>query len=281
MAEPQGGTIRRVSIAGRRYSLTGDPGDSYFQAVSRHAKGVWAMHSVAAAVLPPDGVAVDVGANIGLTALALAALLPEGRVIAAEPSPRTLRALRQNLAANRLGERIIIEAAAVGAEPGEAEFHDSDHSAGSHLLSAGTMRAERLGRVTVPVTTLDRIAAAHGLHRLDLVKVDVEGFESEVLDGAAAAIARYRPAFILEFNAWTILCNRNRNPREVLEDWLARFPVVHAIRGTAPPERVTPDDALPFLHDHLVQRRCMDDLVLGFDADWVTRWQPPPGAGRR
>lgn len=281
MPESRGRTTRRVSIAGRRYWLTGDPADSYFQDASRHAKSVWAMQAVAAAVLPPDGVAVDIGANIGLTALALAALLPRGRVIAAEPSPRTLRALRQNIALNGLGDRIAIEAAAVGAEAGEAEFHDSDHSAGSHLLSPGTMRAEQLGRITVPVTSLDRIAAAHGLHRLDLVKVDVEGFESEVLDGAAAVIARYRPAFILEFNAWTILCNRNRNPREVLEDWLSRFPVVHAIRGANPPERVMPDDALAFLHDHLVQRRCIDDLVLGFDADWVARWRPPPGAGRR
>lgn len=168
MTEPQDGTTRRVSIAGRRYRLAGDPADSYFQDAPRHAKGVWAMQAVAAALLPPDGVAVD-----------------------------------------------------------------------------------------------------------------VEGFESEVLEGATAAIARYRPAFILEFNAWTILCNRNRNPREVLEDWLSRFPVVHAIRGAAPPERITPDDALAFLHDHLVRRRCMDDLVLGFDADWVARWKPPPSAGRR
>jgi len=267
MTEPQDETTRKVSIAGRRYRLAGDPGDSYFQDALRHAKGVWAMQAVAAALLPPDGVAVDVGANIGLTALALAALLPQGRVIAAEPSPRCLRALRQNVVANGLGRRIAVEAAAVGALPGAAEFHDSAHSAGSHLISAGTMRADRLCRITVPVTTLDRIAEAHGLRRLDLVKVDVEGFESEVLDGAAAAIARYRPAFILEFNAWTILCNRNRNPREVLEDWLSRFPVVHAICGADPPERVTPDDALAFLHDHLVQRRCMDDLVLGFDAD--------------
>jgi hypothetical protein len=129
--------------------------------------------------------------------------------------------------------------------------------------------------VRVPVTTLDALVAAQGLARVDLVKVDVEGFEGDVLDGAADTIARHRPAFILEFNAWTLMCNRNANPRTVLEDWLARFPVVHAFRGTAAPERVRPETALAFLHDHLVIRKCADDLVLSFDDAWVARWRPP------
>jgi FkbM family methyltransferase len=281
MTEQAGQAERRVTIAGRRWRVAGDPADSYFQFVPQHARSVAPLHAVAAAVLPPDGVAVDVGANIGLTALALAALLPQGRVVAVEPSPRTLAALRRTLAANGLEARVAVEGAAVGAAPGEAEFHDSEHSAGSHLLAAGTMRAEQLGRVVVPVTTLDRIAEAQGLQRLDLLKIDVEGFETEVLDGAAATLARYRPVCIAEFNAWTILCNRNQNPREVLEDWLRRFPVVHALRGAAPPERVKPEDLLGFLHDHLVERRCADDLVLGFDDAWVARWRPPGGGSVR
>lgn len=270
--------MRQVAIAGRRYQVAGEAGDSYFQDAPRHARGVRDLHAVAAAILPPDGVAIDIGANIGLTALALAALLPQGRVIAVEPSPRTSRALRRTVAANPAGARIAVEACALGAAPGEAAFHDAEHSAGSHLLVEGTMRASALSRVSVPVTTLDRLVEAQALSRLDFVKIDVEGFETEVLDGGMASIARFRPGFLIEFNAWTLLCNRNRNPREVLENWLQRFPVVHAIRGAAPPERVTSADTLAFLHDHLVLRRCADDLVLGFDEAWVARWRPP---GRR
>ncbi len=271
--------MRRVSIAGRRYQVAGVPGDSYFQDVARHARDVRGLHAVAAAVLPPDGVAIDIGANIGLTALALAALLPAGRVVAVEPSPRTSEALRRTVAANPVGARIAVEACAVGAAPGQAVFHDAEHSAGSHLLVDGTMRAAALHRVTVPVTSLDRLVTAHALPRLDFVKIDVEGFETEVLDGAAAAIARFRPVFFIEFNAWTLLCNRNANPRVVLEDWLGRFPVVHASRGAKPPERVTPEGALAFLHDHLVERRCADDLVLGFDDAWLERWGKKVGGG--
>ncbi len=279
-ASPSGGAVRRVGIAGRRWRVAGDPDDTYFQDAARHAKGMADIHAIAAAILPgPDAVAMDIGANIGLSALALAALLPEGRVIAAEPAPRTLKALRETVALNGLGARIAIEGVAVAAAAGEAAFNaDAEHSAGSKIVNEGTMDRAALAHVTVPVTTLDALVAAHALPRLDLVKVDVEGFEGDVLDGARASIARFRPAFILEFNAWTLLCNRNANPRTVLEDWLARFPFVHAFRGVATPERVRPTDALAFLHDHLVKRRCADDLVLSFDDAWLARWRPP---GRR
>lgn len=277
---------RQVSIAGRRCRVAGDPADTYFQWAASHARGMGEIHAVAAAILPADGsgVALDIGANIGLSALALAELAPHGRLVAVEPSPRTAAALRQTLALNGVAERVAVEQCAVGATPGEAQFHfDSTHSAGSKLVEAGTMDRAHFAAppVAVPVTTVDALLAAHALPRLDLVKVDVEGFETEVLDGATAAIARHRPAFILEFNAWTLMCNRNANPRPVLEDWLARFPVVHAFRGVEAPALVRPEQAIDFLHDHLVHRKCADDLVLSFDADWVARWRPPAGAARR
>lgn len=277
---------KRVSIAGRRWRVAGDPADTYFQWASAHARGMAEIHAVAAAILPEDGtgVALDIGANIGMTALVLASLAPRGRVVAVEPSPRTAEALRETLALNRMQDRVAVERSAVAAAPGEASFHfDAGHSAGSKLVDAGTMDRASLSAppVRVPVTTVDALVAAHALPRLDLVKVDVEGFEGDVLDGAAATIARHRPAFILEFNAWTLLCNRNANPRAVLEDWLGRFPFVHAFRGVAAPERVRPEDALGFLHDHLVFRRCADDLVLSFDEAWVARWRPPVGIGKR
>jgi hypothetical protein len=130
--------------------------------------------------------------------------------------------------------------------------------------------------VRVPVTTLDGLVERLGLARLDFVKIDVEGFETEVLDGAARSFERFRPIVFAEFNAWVLQCNRNANPRATLEDWLSRFPVVHALRGQEPPLRVTEANLLDVLHDHLVLRRCADDLAMGWDEGWVARWAPPP-----
>jgi FkbM family methyltransferase len=265
---------RSIRMGGIDRVVAGQAGDSFFRHAEAHAAGMAELAAVAAAVLPPDGVVLDVGANIGLSALALAPLLPRGRIVAVEASPGTVAALRRTLALNGLEARVAVEPIALGAAPGEAAFHAAEHSAGAHLMDAATLGAAALPTVRVPVETLDALVARHGLARLDLIKIDVEGFETEVLDGAAATLARFRPLVFVEFNAWVLQCNRRANPRAVLEDWLARFPVAHALRGTDPPLRVTPATLLGMLHDHLVLRGCADELVLGFDAGWVERWQP-------
>ncbi len=272
--------LRRVTLAGQAWRLAGWDDDSFFRNAGYHMRGMAELGAVARAVLPTQGdvpperagyVVVDVGANLGLSVLALAPLA--ARVLAVEASPRTVAALRRTVAANGLDARVAVDAVALGAAPGELAFHQSTHSAGSHLLSAETLGGAGLPVVRVPVETLDALVARHGLGRVDFIKIDVEGHETEVLDGAAATLARHRPTVFLEFNAWVLQANRRANPRAVLEDWLARFPVAHAMRGAAPPLRLTPDSLLGFLHDHLVKRGCADELVLGFDDAWVGRWQ--------
>ncbi|WP_051212205.1 FkbM family methyltransferase [Rubritepida flocculans] len=271
----EGIEAKRMVLAGREWRVAGAAGDSFFEHAEHHAEGMAALAAVAAAAVPEEGVILDVGANIGLSVLALAPLVPRGRIIAVEPGPRTAAALAETVALNGLGARVACAALALSDVPGEALFHDAEHSAGAHLMDPATLDAASLPTLRVPVTTLDALVAEHGLARLDFVKIDVEGFESEVLAGGAASLARHRPLVFAEFNAWVLQCNRNANPRATLEDWLARFPVVHALRGQEPPLRVTRANLLAFLHDHLVLRGCADDLVMGWDEGWVARWRPP------
>jgi len=269
MAAEELGTCA-VTVGGLPWRVAGYAGDSFFGHVGEHAAGLAQMRAVAAAAVPADGVIIDVGANIGLSALAFAPLVPAGRMLAVEPSPRSARALAETLRLNGLAGRVAIEAVALADKPGELAFHEAAHSAGAHLMDPNTMGGEALPQVRVPVTTLDALMAKHALARLDFLKIDVEGFETEVMQGGAETLARFRPVVFAEFNAWVLQCNRSANPRTTLEDWLGRFPVVHALREGRP-VRVTRATLLDFLHDHLVVRGCADDLVLSWDACWVER----------
>jgi FkbM family methyltransferase len=134
----------------------------------------------------PDWVALDIGANVGIYALLLSRLLTEGHIHAFEPT-ETARLLRQNLAARHAGN-VIVHELALGAHSGMIEEP-------IYRLwgAAPEIRAYEF-------TTLDDFAQSAGLTRLDCVKIDVDGFDLEVLKGAAETLARFDPWVIVELN---------------------------------------------------------------------------------
>jgi len=261
-------------FGGAALRVFGDPDDAYYAAAAAQMRSQERVCSVLRACCAErsatPAVALDIGANIGLATLAMATTLPSSaRLLAIEPSPRNLSHLRRNLAENGLS-RVEVVAAAVGAEPGSLSFHESHFGAGSHLVSEHHLARASMPAVSVRVETLDSIVAARGLERLDFIKVDVEGFEPDVLAGGAGAIERFRPVIHMEFNSWTLMAFRNANPRGFLEDLVRRFPHVLAFGPRGGFEPITDQGGmLGFLHRNLVERGCVDDLVLCHDMGWT------------
>lgn len=154
---------------------------------------------------------------------------------------------------------------ALGAAPERVAFFDNPTSASaSHLVAPNRTLGATSG--DVQVSTVDRVLAEQGLARLDLIKIDVEGFEAEVLMGAERTLATLKPLVYLEFNSFTLIAYGDRNPRHFLEDLLGRFPFVYRFEAGAPRRIQGAADVLEFIHDNLVKRGCVDDLLCCFDA---------------
>ena len=150
-------------------------------------------------MLKPGDTALDIGANFGLyTILAAKQVGREGRVLAFEPNPNSLRYLRLNILLNRQS-RIEVVPVALSNEEGETEFICVSQGAYSALKvgeTPGTTSAIRVRQ-----TTLDAIAAAESLYLVDVVKMDVEGAELLVLQGGEEFFSRIpRPLVMCEFN---------------------------------------------------------------------------------
>lgn len=143
--------------------------------------------------LRPEDLFVDVGANVGsYTILACAAIGAKG--IAFEPVPSTYEKLVQNLHINYLGDRVESVNSGVGAGQGTIAF-TSDSDTTNHVVASGE-RYENT--VTVNVTALD--AALTGQFP-SLIKIDVEGYETPVLEGARQTLRNTSlNAVILELN---------------------------------------------------------------------------------
>jgi FkbM family methyltransferase len=129
---------------------------------------------------PEGGVFVDVGANVGTYALALARQVgASGKVIAIEPHPITHARLAFNRAASN-ATQVILVAAAAGPADGELMIEtDGDNLGASHIVSG----EPGSNAIRVPSWRLQRILDDAGVTHVDALKIDVEGFEDRVLIG--------------------------------------------------------------------------------------------------
>jgi len=137
-----------------------------------------------AAVARPGWTYVDVGAAIGQFTI-FAASAVGGRVHAFEPSAANLDTLRANVARNGVAERVAIHRMALSNRAGEAEFSTARNPFLSRLDAASPLPAER-----VPVDTLSDAVARLGIERVAVLKINVAGFEPQVLEGARPLLAR-------------------------------------------------------------------------------------------
>lgn len=146
--------------------------------------------------LKPGMSAIDVGANHGVFALTMARLVgPEGQVTAFEPGLEAQGLLERSIARNRLANLELVRAA-VAEIPGEAALHDGNGSSEAASLAGG---AGRPGR-RVRVTTLDAEWSRLGCPPVDFVKIDVEGFEGQVIAGARRLLRDAAPLVMFEIS---------------------------------------------------------------------------------
>lgn len=143
-------------------------------------------------LLKPGSTFLDIGANIGLmSAIASPLVGPGGKVLAVEANPKTLDILRHNLALNRC-KNVEIFPVALGSENGRATLYENwdVNRGGASLLSQGDSQG-----IEVPVWRLDDIL---GDVAVDVLKIDVEGFELEVLKGGVELLKSQQPVLIIE-----------------------------------------------------------------------------------
>jgi len=144
---------------------------------------------------------IDVGAHYGEYSIELLKLTT-AKVVAFEPLPTSFNKLKQNTI--EFSERIKLESAGVGAIEEESVFHYNPSASDQASFSTEIKEVNYVNnehKITVPVTTLDSYFEKNNITEVDLIKIDVEGFESEVFAGAIRVLTEVRPRFIqIEFN---------------------------------------------------------------------------------
>jgi FkbM family methyltransferase len=147
----------------------------------------------------PGSVYLDVGANIGLMAIAALASRPDCAVVSVEPSPTTLAYLQRTHAANANRDRWTIVPKALAGRSGEAIFFEGVPAQGAFDGLRDTGRGGGKKRISVFVTTIDELWDELGRPMISVIKLDIEGGEHDALAGADACLKAQRPVVVLEW----------------------------------------------------------------------------------
>ena len=145
---------------------------------------------------------IDVGANCGLYSILAALWNPEIRIVAFEAFQPIYERLKKNIAVNHLNERVLCENIALSSRSGTGVLY-IPQSVGNDFETTGTLASEswqvkqQSPSVEVKTMRFDDYARDYSI-RVDLVKIDVEDFEADVLEGMYATIQRDRPFIVCE-----------------------------------------------------------------------------------
>jgi FkbM family methyltransferase len=170
------GALLRVDVRKQREMIAGSYESEVQQALARS--------------LGKGQVVYDVGAHLGFFTLLMARLVgDEGRVFALEPDPFMGPALEANVRLNGVTNVSVIRAAA-GRSAGRRRFSPGGGSGIGHLADEGELAVE--------ATTIDDLSGSLGSP--DLIKVDVEGGELEVLEGARETLAQRKTVLVVELH---------------------------------------------------------------------------------
>lgn len=155
---------------------------------------VWDM---IATNLQPGGTFIDIGAHIGtLTLKGAKAVGDSGTVMAFEPNPATFAKLSENVKVNQW-DRVQLFQLAVGEKPGRLPLYLGVlGNTGTASLSQKFTGGKEF--VEVDIVRLDDMIAKANLSRIDVIKIDTEGAETQIIRGAHDTLAKFRPVMVME-----------------------------------------------------------------------------------
>jgi FkbM family methyltransferase len=192
-----GEPIRLAMQASRFYSSIYEPSKAAF--LRQHCKR--------------GATAIDVGANFGVFTVMMArAVSPSGHVVAFEPTPSTCAALRKTVFDNGCDRLVTVREEAVSSDDGVQRLYASQYQGdmGNSLIIHGSHVTE-----SIPVFTV-KLDSLFAEIPVSCIKIDAEGAELDILQGARSVLDEYRPAITVEVHPWALSHKR----QHTAELWL-------------------------------------------------------------
>lgn len=149
-------------------------------------------------VLKEGMTCLEVGGNLGYYAVLESKIVGDkGKVIAIEPSPRNFSYLKHNLEQQNRSNYEVYNFAC-GDQEGEVKFLVSDKSNRCMVIENGEEIPSDLEVIKIPIKKLDIFLKEKGIEKIDFIRMDVEGYEMNILEGAMKLLTKFKPIMLVE-----------------------------------------------------------------------------------
>lgn len=148
--------------------------------------------------IKPNSIILDIGAQLGLMSKVFYDLAgASGKVFAFEPAPFTCQVLQKTIEMNMMGHVVVPVQKAVSGKKGSTTFYISKMQLDPANSMVNYKRKHTFESIEVSMTSVDDFVNEQGLPRVDFIKIDAEGAEYQVLQGAEKTIQKHRPVIHL------------------------------------------------------------------------------------
>lgn len=201
------------------------------------------------AFLTPETTVLDIGANIGCTAILFGQRARE--VVCFEPSPTTYHFLQKNTRAAGL-QNIVCVNSGLGKASGSFELTFSTDNRSGGFVSDKTSASAGHQVESINIRQGDQFVREHISESIGFIKIDVEGFEQNVIEGLAETLRRDQPVVVLELNHWCLNVLQRSSVPDFLDFLRSVFPYLYAIDADDVRDLHNPDSNYHVMYHHIV-----------------------------
>lgn len=258
--DADGHAVRHVTtdIGGKRYRIESD--DRYLDTI----RGAFEPHMVELfdSLLKPSDTVLDIGANIGCTSILFGSRAQ--RVVSFEPSPSTYQFLQKNVQASEL-PNITTHNLGLGKTAGRFELTFSTDNRAGGFVSNMTQASAGHQVESIEIVRGDAFLDASDIRRVDFIKIDVEGFERDVIEGLRETISTCKPVVTLELNHWCLNVFQRTSVPDFFDFLRSVFPYLYAVESKDIRNLYNPDDSYHVMFRHVAGGFQYPNIVGAFD----------------
>jgi len=151
-------------------------------------------------LLKPDSVVMDLGANFGYFSVITLSKVKKGELYSFEPQHEVCEMVKDSLYTNRNETKVVVEEAAVTDKDGTIKFYPHEKFAAMASIHGGAKKGRYASKpIKVPTIGIDSYCKRMGIKKVDVMKIDTEGCEPLVFEGAKETFKKHNVKIVLEF----------------------------------------------------------------------------------